>query len=85
MAMRLPVVSTSHSGIPEAVENETTGLLVPPGDAAALARALERVLEDPDAARRMGASGRDAVIDRFDAEKNVRLLYDRFTLAEAIR
>ncbi len=85
MAMQLAVVSTTHSGIPEAVENETTGLLVPPGDAGALARALALVLEDQDAARRMGARGREVVIDRFDAEKNVRMLYDRFALAEAVR
>jgi glycosyltransferase involved in cell wall biosynthesis len=85
MAMQLPVVSTTHSGIPEAVEDGTTGLLVPPGDPEALACALERVLADRDTAGRMGARGREAVIARFDAKKNVRLLYDRFTLAEAVR
>ena len=78
MAMGLPVVSTRHSGIPEVVEHEVTGLLVPPADATGLAEALAQVLEDRHAADRMGAQGRTVVIDRFDVEHNVRVLWDRF-------
>ena len=76
--MGLPVVSTRHSGIPEVVEHEVTGLLVRPADATALAEALAQVLEDPAAAERMGERGRGVVIDRFDVENNVRVLWDRF-------
>jgi glycosyltransferase involved in cell wall biosynthesis len=78
MAMGLPVVSTRHSGIPEVVEHEVTGLLVPPADATGLAEALAQLLEDRPAADRMGARGRAVVIDRFDVEHNVRALWDRF-------
>ena len=85
MAMQLPVVSTTYSGIPEAVEHEITGLLVPPGDVGALSEALARVLVDPATARQMGARGRQAVTSRFDVEKNVGLLHDRFSPAGAAR
>lgn len=78
MAMGLPVVSTRHSGIPEVVDHEATGLLVPPADATELADALAQVLEDPAAGERMGAQGRAVVLERFDVEHNVRALWDRF-------
>jgi glycosyltransferase involved in cell wall biosynthesis len=78
MAMELPVVSTAHSGIPEAVQDGVTGLLVPPGDVRALAGALARVLADRDAGR-LGAEGRRRVAERFDLERNVALLLSELT------
>lgn len=50
----VPVVATAVDGTPEIVRDGRTGLLVPAGDAPALADALARVLDDPDTARRMG-------------------------------
>src|SRR5205814_1859055 len=47
MAMELAVVSTSVSGIPEVIQNGINGLLVPPGDAAALATAIGCLVDDP--------------------------------------
>lgn len=85
MAMGLPVVSTLHSGIPEVVEHEVTGLLVPPADVLALADALERVLGDGPTADRMGERGRAVVVERFDAEGNVRALRDRFAPTGSLR
>ena len=58
MGAGLPVVATRVAGVPEAVDDGVTGLLVDPEDAAALAAALERVLEDVDARRRMGRAAR---------------------------
>lgn len=58
MAAGLPVVATAVAGIPEAVEDGTTGLLVPPEDAEALARALGELARDPERRRRMGEAGR---------------------------
>jgi glycogen(starch) synthase len=49
-----PVVATRVGGIPDLVEHERNGLLVPAGDAEALAAALERVLRDPELAERLG-------------------------------
>jgi glycosyltransferase involved in cell wall biosynthesis len=54
-----PVVATRVGGIPDIVEHEVSGLLVPPGDNEALARAIERVLTDHDLAVRLGAAARE--------------------------
>lgn len=81
MAMALPVVSTQHSGIPEVVQHGVNGLLVPPGDAAALANALATLLDDPRLRQRLGQCGRQTVIERFDAEQNVKWLLTRFRTA----
>ncbi|HVS31332.1 MAG TPA: glycosyltransferase, partial [Thermoanaerobaculia bacterium] len=61
LASARPVVTTSLSGIPELVEDGVTGVLVPPGDAAAFAAAMKRVLLNPDEAARMGRRGQQAV------------------------
>ena len=58
MASGLPVVASGISGIPLAVEDGRTGLLVPERDAGALLAALRRLLADPAAAREMGERGR---------------------------
>jgi glycosyltransferase involved in cell wall biosynthesis len=58
MASGLPVVASGISGIPLAVEDGASGLLVPEMDAAALGAALLRLLEDAQEARRMGERGR---------------------------
>lgn len=77
MAMELPVVSTRHSGIPEAVDDGISGLLVPQRDVAALADAIERLLGDGGLRRRMGRAGRQIVVSRFDVATNVKLLMSR--------
>ncbi|HSL81291.1 MAG TPA: glycosyltransferase family 4 protein, partial [Thermoanaerobaculia bacterium] len=61
MAAGLPVVATAVAGVPEAVVDGVTGRLVPPEDAAALARALAELAADPERARRMGDAGRRRV------------------------
>jgi glycosyltransferase involved in cell wall biosynthesis len=66
MAAGLPVVASAVGGVPEIVADGDTGLLVPPGDAAALAAALERLLADAALRRRLGAAGRERVRERFD-------------------
>jgi glycosyltransferase involved in cell wall biosynthesis len=58
MASGLPVVASGISGIPLAVEEGLTGLLVPEGDPGALLAALRGLLADPDEARAMGERGR---------------------------
>ena len=69
MALRTPVVSTFHAGIPEAVCHEQTGLLVPEADPQALALALERCLNDKELAESFGANGMDRVQKYFDIRK----------------
>jgi glycosyltransferase involved in cell wall biosynthesis len=65
MAMKLAVVGTNTGGIPESVEHGRTGLLVPPGDARALAGAIARLLHDPDLRTRMGEAGLQRVQQYF--------------------
>jgi len=74
----LPAVASRVGGIPEVVEHEVSGLLVPPGDAAALAAAMDRVLGDPAVAARLAAGARERAAD-YDWElvaDAVRALYD---------
>jgi glycosyltransferase involved in cell wall biosynthesis len=61
MAQARPVVATAVGGTPELVVDGETGLLVPPDDVDALARALKRALADPGLATRMGEAGRARV------------------------
>ncbi len=79
MAMALPVVSTTSGAIPEIVDHEIDGLLVPPGDSDALADALERLVRDGDLRESLGAAARRKVEDRFDAGKNVRRRVELFS------
>jgi len=71
MATGLPVVASRTGGITEIVEDEVSGLLVPPGDRRRLGEALIRVLEDGDLARRLGANGLARVRERFDVARTV--------------
>jgi glycosyltransferase involved in cell wall biosynthesis len=70
LAYAKPAISTPISGIPELIEDGVSGLLVPPEDAAALARALLRVRQDPDFGRALGRAGRKAVEESFDLARN---------------
>jgi glycosyltransferase involved in cell wall biosynthesis len=71
MAMGLAVVGTRAGGIPEAVVDGETGLLVPPADPESLARAIVRLLKDPEERRRYGAAGRTRVETDFGVDKLV--------------
>ncbi len=67
-ACGVPVVATTGGGAPEVVTDGEGGLLVPPGDAAALAGALARLLDDPKLHARMGQAGRRRAERSFDQE-----------------
>ena len=64
-ACRRPVVVSRTGGLPEIVEEGVTGLVVPRGDAQALASAVWRLVDDPDRAREMGVRGSELVRRRF--------------------
>ncbi|ANT60171.1 colanic acid biosynthesis glycosyltransferase WcaL [Salipiger sp. CCB-MM3] len=83
MAAQLPVVTTRIAGVPELVEHGASGLLVPPGEAGALAAALDSLLSDPDARRRMGAAGRAKVIAEFDIKTEAAKLSALFSEGSA--
>jgi glycosyltransferase involved in cell wall biosynthesis len=69
MAAGLPVVASAVGGVPELVVDGETGVLVPPGDARALASALRRLLADPELRRRMGDAGRRRAEQLFDLHR----------------
>lgn len=71
MAMRLPVVSTYVSAIPELVTHGETGLLVEPNDIVSLADALERLMVSKDLRLELGSLGREKVEAAFDLDRNV--------------
>jgi glycosyltransferase involved in cell wall biosynthesis len=75
LACGLPVVTASHGGVLEIVEHERTGLVVPPGDAGALADALACLLDDPARRAAMGAA----------AAASARAHLDRRTMLHALR
>ena len=74
MATGLPVVSTNIGGIPEMIIDNETGFLVEPGDTAAMADAIETVINDSSSAARLGQSGYERAGALFSIEKNVREL-----------
>ena len=74
----LPCVATRVSAIPELIEDGVTGVLSPPGDPAALAAALVRLLRDPSLRRRLGAAGERRVRDGFSAVAGADRLAAKF-------
>jgi glycosyltransferase involved in cell wall biosynthesis len=75
MAAGLPIVAARAGAVPEVVEDEVTGLLVPPGDPPALGAALIRLLDDADLRRRQGDEGTRRA-ESFDLEKVARCFLD---------
>jgi glycosyltransferase involved in cell wall biosynthesis len=71
MACGLPVASTNVDGIPEAVVDEVSGLLVPPQEPTALGTAIERLVADPELRGRLGAAGRERVGVEFTLERMI--------------
>lgn len=72
MMMGKPVVSTAVSGNPEVIHQGETGLLVPPGDALALAEAVMELLEDSSLALSLGRRARERALSVFTEEKRVQ-------------
>jgi glycosyltransferase involved in cell wall biosynthesis len=74
MASGLPVLATTHGGIPEAVENGVSGMLVPERDDAALAEAMLALARDPERSAALGVAARKRVTEQFDLEVQTRVL-----------
>ncbi|MCH8025277.1 MAG: glycosyltransferase family 4 protein [Chloroflexi bacterium] len=75
MACGAPVLATTAGAYPEVIEDGVSGVLVPPGDAGALADGIERILDDAELQRRLGEEGRRRIVDHFSwRETAVRTL-----------
>ena len=70
MACGVPVLASDLSGIPELVDHERCGLLVPSRNPAAIADALQRLQEDPALQDEMGRAGRDKVVREFNLQES---------------
>jgi glycosyltransferase involved in cell wall biosynthesis len=72
------VLATRLSGIPELIDDGATGMLVEAGDSGALARGLETLIRQPALRQRLGEAGYRRIEAKFDMEKGIDLLMDRF-------
>jgi glycosyltransferase involved in cell wall biosynthesis len=73
-----PIVATSVGGVPDLIEPGEHGLLVPRGDHAALARAVDELLDDPERRRSMGERARERRVSEFSVEVLVHRLEDLY-------
>jgi len=86
MAAGLPVVATSVGGMPELIDNEVNGLLVPPHRPDALSAAILRLLKDVDLRRRFAGAAHDSVVTRFSFARLIDRLGTLYTeLPEPVR
>lgn len=86
MFFECPSVATDVGGIPEVIENGVTGLIVPPGDAEQLTRAVEKLIEDVDLRQSLGRAAQKRAQEKFSAEQIIpryELLY-RSVSAEVV-
>ena len=77
-SQKLACVSTNVSGVPELLAHDETGLLAPPEDPAALARALERAIREPALRARLGDAAERRVRDHFDHMSSIDELKELF-------
>jgi glycosyltransferase involved in cell wall biosynthesis len=85
MAAGLPVIASRVGGIPTVISHERTGLLVPSGDAAALADALRRLLDRPEWATQLGMAASHSVDSRYGSISMVHAIEAIFTEALSVR
>jgi glycosyltransferase involved in cell wall biosynthesis len=71
MGIGAPVIASRLSGIPELVDHDRTGILVPPGDAVALADAIEQLADEPARAAALARAGRQRVSESFSLRRSV--------------
>jgi glycosyltransferase involved in cell wall biosynthesis len=81
-AFGTPVAASNIGGIPELVDHGTTGLLVPAGDAEALAGAMQTFSDDPSGAHRMGAAARRRMEERYDWKDISQRMLETYELAK---
>ena len=78
MAMGVPCITTSITGVPELIRDGQEGLLVPASDADGLARAIETLMDDPELCRRVAEAGREKALADYVLRVNVARLGEVF-------
>ena len=84
LALRRPVVASAVGGVTEMIENERTGLLVPPHDPVALGNAIARVLTDHPLADMIARAGHDLVLARFSLTAMVNAISSIYEVGGAV-
>jgi colanic acid/amylovoran biosynthesis glycosyltransferase len=79
MAMEIPCISTWITGVPELIRDGIDGLLVAPSDAATVAWAVARLMDDPELRLRIGEQARQRIVERFDLHRNAEHLAGIFS------
>jgi glycosyltransferase involved in cell wall biosynthesis len=80
----IPVVASDVGGLPEVIEDQVTGILVPPKDVARLSKALDDLISSPEKRLSMGINGRKKVEQEYNWEENVNrmlAIYERVQLS----
>ena len=80
MSLGIPIIGTDVCGIPEEIENEISGIVIPPRDAAALARSMYDLLADKNKRMRLGIEAKKRFLSIFTIDKMIKdyvSLYDR--------
>ena len=85
MVAELPVIASRVGGIPSVISHERTGLLVPPGDAGALADALRSLLDRPEWATQLGVAASRSVDSRYGSVSMVHAIESIFAEALSVR
>jgi glycosyltransferase involved in cell wall biosynthesis len=85
MTMRVPVIATSVGGISEVIDDGVDGLVLPPRDPGAWARAIDELLSDGERRARMGARGRKKAEREFSARRHASEIMEVYRLATAPR
>ena len=89
MSCATPVIATTGGAFPEIIDHNSTGWLVPPGDAAGLADAIRLLMDAPDLRERLARAGREAILERFNwrkaAEETLAVYEEVLGLPGAVR
>jgi len=80
----LACLSTRVSAVPELIVDGETGMMVEPGDAAALSEAVAQLIAQPDLRRKLGLAGQARVIDAFSHQSTIGILAGHFGLTEQV-
>ncbi len=79
MAMGIPVVASSVGGVKEIIEDNVSGMLVPPADASSLAGAVRKLCEDRNLCQELAGKGRQRVMEKFLLSGSVRRLEEIYS------